>query len=619
MDPMFGHNFAEKSKERLLFLGSFKGINDDVVIDEERRWGCCTCFQSMNKTMNKLLKDSVDFAGKAWEMGRTDPRKAIYAMKMGLAMALVSLLIFWKDSYHNIDQYSVWAILTVIVMFEFSIGATLIKGFNRGLGTLMAAILAFLFAQLSLLAGKRGDVVIVISIFIVAFFASYLRLYPTMKPYDYGYRVFVITFCILMLAGNRTGQYNEAVISRLVLIALGAGVCFVVNVCIFPIWSGEDLHTLVVKNFKGVASSLEGCVKGYLECIEYERIPSKILTYQAAEDPLYKGYRTVVQSSSQEETLLGFAVWEPPHGRYRMYQYPWENYVKVSGAVRHCAFTVMALHGCILSEIQAPAERRQVFRSELQRVGSEGAKVLRLLGNKVENMEKLGAKAGDILHEVHVAAEQLQKKIDQRSYLLVNSESWEIGGVIARPTTNTTIHHELQNISNIKDHNNFGKLGFKSLSETVLNLGTNYNITCDDHQDEEDHDHKSDHYQQYIKTTSSEDDQIFVLTKQTSWPLPLSFGNNINGTTTDHDGDEGNHNDDIESKTYQSASALSLATFASLLIEFVARLQNVVDSFEELSEKAGFTDPMIITPIENKGLLSQLFSPKFIRCFGFKS
>uniref|UniRef100_A0A803QQE7 Aluminum-activated malate transporter n=1 Tax=Cannabis sativa TaxID=3483 RepID=A0A803QQE7_CANSA len=352
MDPMFGHNFAEKSKERLLFLGSFKGINDDVVIDEERRWGCCTCFQSMNKTMNKLLKDSVDFAGKAWEMGRTDPRKAIYAMKMGLAMALVSLLIFWKDSYHNIDQYSVWAILTVIVMFEFSIGATLIKGFNRGLGTLMAAILAFLFAQLSLLAGKRGDVVIVISIFIVAFFASYLRLYPTMKPYDYGYRVFVITFCILMLAGNRTGQYNEAVISRLVLIALGAGVCFVVNVCIFPIWSGEDLHTLVVKNFKGVASSLEGCVKGYLECIEYERIPSKILTYQAAEDPLYKGYRTVVQSSSQEETLLGFAVWEPPHGRYRMYQYPWENYVKVSGAVRHCAFTVMALHGCILSEIQ---------------------------------------------------------------------------------------------------------------------------------------------------------------------------------------------------------------------------------------------------------------------------
>ncbi|XP_062111170.1 aluminum-activated malate transporter 9-like [Humulus lupulus] len=588
MDPLFGRNFADKSKEKLLILGSFKGVNDDA---EERRWGCCTCFTSMKKKMNKLLNESVDFAGKAWQMGRIDPRKPIYAMKMGLAMALVSLLIFWKDSYHNIDQYSVWAILTVIVMFEFSIGATLIKGFNRGLGTLIAGILAFFFAQLSLLAGKRGDIVIVISIFVVAFFASYLRLYPTMKPYDYGYRVFVITFCILMLAGNRTGQYNEAVISRLVLIALGAGVCFVVNICIFPIWSGEDLHSLVVKNFKGVASSLEGCVKGYLECVEYERIPSKILTYQAAEDPLYKGYRTVVQSSSQEETLLEFAVWEPPHGRYRMYQYPWENYVKVSGAVRHCAFTVMALHGCILSEIQAPAERRQVFRSELQRVGVEGAKVLRLLGNKVENMEKLGVGSEDILHEVHIAAEQLQKKIDQRSYLLVNSESWEIGG-------RSTIDHDHvqleleqdQNISKDEHHNdssinyNFGQLGFKSLSETILNLGS---VTMSTHTptgavlNQEDCD--SDHLQ--YQTMSSEE-----LTKQTSWPLQLSFGNGER---------VGNEDVNNESKTYQSASALSLATFASLLIEFVARLQNVVDSFEELSEKAGFRDPKVMITYAN--------------------
>lgn len=51
--------------------------------------------------------------------------------------------------------------------FALNIGATFIKGFNRGLGTFGAAVLAFCFGELAILTGKLEKVVIVISIFLI--------------------------------------------------------------------------------------------------------------------------------------------------------------------------------------------------------------------------------------------------------------------------------------------------------------------------------------------------------------------------------------------------------------------------------------------------------------------
>ncbi|KQK01611.1 hypothetical protein BRADI_3g57050v3 [Brachypodium distachyon] len=496
-----------------------------------------------------------------WAFARKDPRKPVYSAKVATALALITLLVFLREP-SDIVSHSVWAILTVVVVFEYTIGATLSKGLNRGLGTLTAGGLALAVAESARRIDNLDIVFLIFITFVVAFGATLVKLHPKMKPYEYGLRVFLLTFCYVTVSGYSTGEFIGTAVSRFLLIAIGAAVSLAINIGIHPIWAGEDLHHLVAKNFAGVAKSLEGCVDGYLTCMEYERVPSKILTYQASDDPLYSGYREAVEAQAQEETLLGFAIWEPPHGPYKKMKYPWVSYTKVGGALRHCSFAVMALHGCILSEIQAPPESRRVFSTELHTVGKEGAKVLRELGQRVKTMTRLASP--NVLAEVHHAAEQLQRKIDQRSYILVSTDRW--GEATPRQRG-----HGHAGAEGDKDKDNDAPPGPEHA--VVVNIGAEYSVVAS----------SSSSLARFDSSASASADGgsgCLAFRAQASWPArlpPFQQG--------------GLPFDAVEARTYESASALSLATFASLLIEFVARLRNLVDAFEELSDNAGFKDP----------------------------
>lgn len=123
----FKYSFQEK-RERLLSTSKRYSELGYVPIEEQdpssasfSSSSCCT-FRSVSDRIVGWCRTIQDVSRRAVHMGQSDPRKIVFSAKMGLALMLISLLIFLKEPFKQLGRYSVWAILTVVVVFEFSIG-----------------------------------------------------------------------------------------------------------------------------------------------------------------------------------------------------------------------------------------------------------------------------------------------------------------------------------------------------------------------------------------------------------------------------------------------------------------------------------------------------------------
>lgn len=85
-----------------------------------------------------------------------------------------------------------------------------------------------------------------------------MKLWPSLVPYEYGFRVTLFTYCLIVVSGYRMGTPIRTAMDRLYSIAIGGFVAVLVNILICPIWAGEQLHQELVKSFSCVADSLEG-------------------------------------------------------------------------------------------------------------------------------------------------------------------------------------------------------------------------------------------------------------------------------------------------------------------------------------------------------------------------
>ncbi|GMP91037.1 hypothetical protein CsSME_00041905 [Camellia sinensis var. sinensis] len=120
--------------------------NEDEITPTQKR-----------KSQFALLSNVYSLVAK---QSKHDMRKVIHSFKVGIAFVLVSFLYLLDPLYKKVGENAIWAIMTVVVIFEFSAGATLGKGLNRGIGTILGGGLGCLASILADEIGGIGNAII---------------------------------------------------------------------------------------------------------------------------------------------------------------------------------------------------------------------------------------------------------------------------------------------------------------------------------------------------------------------------------------------------------------------------------------------------------------------------
>ncbi|KAJ1403998.1 Aluminum-activated malate transporter [Sesbania bispinosa] len=315
----------------------------------ERRTGL---FASIWAVITGLAFKLNKFLTKAWEVGVNDPRKVIHCLKVGIALSAVSFFYYLKPLYDGVGGNAMWAVMTVIVVFEFTA-------------------------------------------------ATFSRFIPSIKArFDYGAMIFILTFSLVSVSGYRIDELLPLAQQRISTIIIGTSLCIIVSMTIRPIWAGQELFVSITGNLDKLANSLQACVTQYFN-------DSQVTTSSDEEsNKKLLGYKCVLNSKAAEESMANLARWEPAHGRFN-FRHPWKQYLKIGASMRSCASCIDALIGCIDSENKSSDEIKNNMSSISMKVGLKTASVIRELATTIRNMTK-SHKLDVLVVEMNDAAQELQ-------------------------------------------------------------------------------------------------------------------------------------------------------------------------------------------------------------------
>lgn len=79
-------------------------------------------YLSFERFLKNLILIVQKFLEKSWNIGKNEPRKVIHCLKVGIALSVVSLFYYMRPLYNGVGGTTMWAVMTVVVVFEYTVG-----------------------------------------------------------------------------------------------------------------------------------------------------------------------------------------------------------------------------------------------------------------------------------------------------------------------------------------------------------------------------------------------------------------------------------------------------------------------------------------------------------------
>ena len=108
--------------------------NNGGGVGESNAGFLASCRDRLRSAWDGLGCAAAGLAGKMARVARDDPRRVAHSLKVGLALTLVSVFYYVKPLFNSWGDSTIWAVITVVFVMEFTVGMYTLGHAHHGRG-----------------------------------------------------------------------------------------------------------------------------------------------------------------------------------------------------------------------------------------------------------------------------------------------------------------------------------------------------------------------------------------------------------------------------------------------------------------------------------------------------